>query len=161
MARSCGFTGHRPQRFPWRFHETAPACAALKAALKEQVLLLTRSGTTDFYSGMALGVDTWAAEAVLELRGKYPSIKLHCVLPCKNQDAKWNAAAKETYQTILAQADSIQYVSQFYNIFLNPIKTLCKQMAQVMRKYLVFLNICLPAKFLHLPPNIAAVNHLS
>ena len=54
-----------------------------------------------------------------------------------------------------------QYVSQFYNIFLNPIKTLCKQMAQVMRKYLVFLNICLPAKFLHLPPNIAAVNHLS
>ena len=114
MAHSCGFSGHRPQRFPWRFHETAPACAALKAALKEQVLLLTRSGTTDFYSGMALGVDTWAAEAVLELRGKYPSIKLHCVLPCKNQDAKWNAAAKETYQTILAQADSIQYVSQFY-----------------------------------------------
>ena len=29
-----------------------------------------------------------------------------------------------------------QYVSQFYNIFLNPIKTLCKQMAQVMWVYL-------------------------
>ena len=35
-------------------------------------------------------------------------------MPCKNQDAKWNAAAKETYHTILAQADSIRYIGQFY-----------------------------------------------
>ncbi len=114
MARSCAFTGHRPQKFPWRFNEDDPRCAALKAVLAEQIAALTKLGVTGFFSGMALAVDTWAAQSVLALREEYPQIKLHCVLPCRDQDAKWSAAAKETYRTILAQADSIQCVSQHY-----------------------------------------------
>ena len=114
MTHSCAFTGHRPQRFPWRFNENDPQCVALKAVLTEQITILAKSGTTDFFSGMALGVDVWAAKDVLKLREKWPSIKLHCVLPCEDQDAKWSAAAKETYHTILAQADSVRYVSRYY-----------------------------------------------
>ena len=96
MARSCAFTGHRPQKFPWRFNEDDPRCAALKAVLAEQIAALTKLGVTGFFSGMALAVDTWAAQSVLALREEYPQIKLHCVLPCRDQDAKWSAAAKET-----------------------------------------------------------------
>lgn len=57
MNHSCAFTGHRPQRFPWRFNENDPQCVVLKAVLTEQITILAKSGTTDFFSGMALGVD--------------------------------------------------------------------------------------------------------
>ena len=72
MARSCAFTGHRPQKFPWRFNEDDPRCAALKAVLAEQIAALTKLGVTGFFSGMALAVDTWAAQSVLALREEYP-----------------------------------------------------------------------------------------
>ena len=65
---SCAFTGHRPAKFPWKYDETDSRCVTLKAALMEQIMLLTRAKTTDFYSGGADGVDCWPAMIVLELR---------------------------------------------------------------------------------------------
>lgn len=115
MNDPCAFTGHRPQRFPWRYNEADSRCEALKTVLTKQVGLLVKAGTTDFFSGMALGVDVWAADAIITMREKHPAIKLHCVLPCENQDAKWSLAARETYHGILKQADSIQYVSRSYH----------------------------------------------
>lgn len=114
MENACAFTGHRSQKFPWRFNEEDPRCIALKAVLTEQIKVLVKAGITQFTSGMAIGVDCWAAQIVLALRESDPTLKLHCVLPCKNQDAKWNAAAKEAYHAILERADTIQYVSQDY-----------------------------------------------
>lgn len=44
-----------------------------------------------FYSGMALGVDTGAVEIILGLKDKYPiEINLTAAVHCINQDAKWN-----------------------------------------------------------------------
>ena len=54
---ACAFTGHRPQKFPWGFHEKDPACVALKETLAGQIAALVDAGYTDFLSGMALGVD--------------------------------------------------------------------------------------------------------
>lgn len=78
----CAFTGHRPNKLPWYYDETASGCVALKAVLAEQIGLLAETGVTQFLSGMAEGIDTWAALSVLELREKNPAIKLHCILPC-------------------------------------------------------------------------------
>ncbi len=114
MEISCSFTGHRPQRFPWRFNEDDPRCIALKSVLTEQIKALVESGATNFFSGMALGVDVWAAQIVLTLRETDPRLKLHCVLPCKDQDTKWNTAARKIYHAILERADTVQYVSQDY-----------------------------------------------
>ena len=50
--RACAFTGHRPKKLPWRSDETAPECAALKAALTEQIAALIEKGITHFMSGM-------------------------------------------------------------------------------------------------------------
>ena len=108
----CAFTGHRPQKFPWRKDETSPACAALKAALNTQILRLVEAGFTDFLSGMALGVDQWAAASVLELRENNPVIKLHCILPCKAQADGWTALERDAYQTTLNEADSVVYVNR-------------------------------------------------
>ena len=108
----CAFTGHRPQKFPWRKDETSPACAALKEALNTQILRLVEAGFTDFLSGMALGVDQWAAASVLELRENNPVIKLHCILPCKAQADGWTALERDAYRTTLNEADSVVYVNR-------------------------------------------------
>lgn len=63
----CAFTGHRPKKFPWGYNEADPRCIALKQALTKEISKLAKDGYTDFLSGMAEGVDTWAALEVLAL----------------------------------------------------------------------------------------------
>jgi len=84
----------------------------LKAVLTEQIRLLAEAGVTQFLSGMAEAVDTWAALSVLDLREKNPAIKLHCILPCTAQAEKWSASSQEIYRSILERADSVVYVSR-------------------------------------------------
>ena len=57
LSRACSFTGHRPQKFPWRYNESDPACVALKETLAGQISRLYETGYTEFLTGMALGVD--------------------------------------------------------------------------------------------------------
>jgi len=75
---SCAFTGHRPQKLPWRYNEMAESCTRLKKTLAMQIARLVAGGVTDFLTGMAQGVDTFCAEIVLDLREKNPGLKLHC-----------------------------------------------------------------------------------
>lgn len=112
---SCAFAGHRPQKYPWGYDENAPGCVKLKQVLAAQIVSLADAGITDFLSGMAQGGDTWAALSVLALRAKNPALKLHCVLPCEGQADRWTDSARELYRSILAQADSVVYVSREYH----------------------------------------------
>lgn len=111
---SCAFTGHRPSKFPWRYDETDSRCVNLKAALSEQILELASSGITHFLSGMSEGVDVWAAASVLEWRKKFPTLKLHCILPYVTQADEWSDSAQALYHRILEQADSHVYVNREY-----------------------------------------------
>ena len=112
IGRACAFTGHRPQKLPWRFDETAPGCVALKETLTTQITALVEDGYTEFLTGMAEGVDLWAVQIVLALRVTNPSLCLHCILPCAEQSARWSAASREQYRAILEQADSIIFVNR-------------------------------------------------
>ena len=40
------------------------------------------------------------------------ALKLHCILPCTAQSAKWSAALRKQYHAILEQADSIIFVNR-------------------------------------------------
>ena len=115
MNRACAFTGHRPNKLPWRYDETDSRCVALKAVLIEQIAALADAGVTQFLSGMAEATDTWSALSVLDLREKNPAIKLHCILPCTAQAEKWSASSRVLYRSILEQADSVVYVSRDYH----------------------------------------------
>ena len=115
MNRTCAFTGHRPNKLPWRYDETDSRCVALKAVLTEQIEALAEAGFTQFLSGMAEATDTWSALAVLALREKNPAIKLHCILPCTAQAEKWSASSQELYRSILERADSVVYVNRDYH----------------------------------------------
>ncbi len=111
----CAFTGHRPKSFPWKNNENARECILLKEVLTAQITALAGRGVTHFLSGMALGVDVWSALSVLDLRDENPAIKLHCILPCKEQADKWTASSQELYRSILERADSVVYVSRAYH----------------------------------------------
>lgn len=115
MNRACAFTGHRPNKLPWRYDETDSRCVALKAVLTEQIAALADAGVTQFLSGMAEATDTWSALSVLDLREKNPAIKLHCILPCTAQAEKWSASSRVLYRSILERADSVIYVSRDYH----------------------------------------------
>lgn len=112
---SCAFTGHRPAKFPRKYDENDPQCVELKAVLARQIEKLAAAGVTDFFTGMALGVDTWAAIAVLDLRERNPAIKFHCVLPCEGQETKWSTSAQVRYRDILREVDSVEYVKRIYD----------------------------------------------
>ena len=56
-SKSCAFSGHRPQKFPWKYDETDDRCVALKTVLMEQITVLANAGFTQFLSGMAKAVD--------------------------------------------------------------------------------------------------------
>ena len=115
MIKTCCFTGHRPQSLPWRFNESDPRCLDLKERLYDQIhSAIERENVRHFISGVALGVDIWAAELVLQLRDQF-AITLECAIPCLSQDARWNARDRERYRTVLARANTQTVLQPAYS----------------------------------------------
>ena len=48
-------------------------------------------------------------------------------------------------------------VGKFCNIFFDAVKCSCEQVAKIMRKYLLQIDICIFAQGFHLSPNVRAV----
>ena len=77
QGKTCAFTGHRPQSLPFGFDESDKRCTSLKSVMRDQIVaLIENEGVTHFITGMALGIDMYAAEIVLDLKSKYPHITL-------------------------------------------------------------------------------------
>ena len=65
IMKTCAFTGHRPKGLG--YPELDERCAALKEKLRALIIrMIEEEGVTHFISGMAQGVDMYAAEIVLE-----------------------------------------------------------------------------------------------
>jgi len=100
------FTGHRLQHLPFGMNENDERCVRLKEILKEEIInLIEAENVTHFITGMALGVDLYAAEIVLDLKARYPNITLESAIPCETQAVKWSMAQRERYYNIAAQCD--------------------------------------------------------
>lgn len=105
MTSAC-FTGHR----------------FIKDSLKDPILhnlkvvitSLYGQGYRNFITGGALGFDTLAALAVLELRERLEDITLSLYFPCKDQTAKWKSEDAELYERIKAECDSYIYICEEY-----------------------------------------------
>jgi DNA primase catalytic subunit len=52
---TCAFSGHRPSHFRFGYDETDLDCMRLKITLRREILRMIDFGTTQFFSGMALG----------------------------------------------------------------------------------------------------------
>lgn len=112
----CAFTGYRPEKFPFGDNEADPQCEQLKQKLFCEILRMTREGVNVFMSGMARGVDLWAAEAVLQIQNVKPSqkIELWAIVPYDRQPLAWSAKERARYQRILEQAARVEYISHDY-----------------------------------------------
>ena len=64
-------------------------------------------GITRFISGMAIGFDQAAAEAVLDYKISYPEIELISARPFPSQHIKWPQHLRDRYFKILGEADDI------------------------------------------------------
>lgn len=100
-------TGHRPDKL-YGYDLTDPRWQDLKNIFKEKLIEMK---CTNAISGMALGVDTIFALAVLELKKEGHPIQLHCALPCPEQCKKWNHVDIVRYREILMEAKTVKVVA--------------------------------------------------
>ncbi len=108
-------TGYRPQKCPWGFNEKDLRCVSMRERTKTKVETSIKNGYEFFISGMALGFDMIFAEIVLELKEKYPHIKLIAALPCKDQYKLWRQDQVERYKHILSLCDESYCLYDTYN----------------------------------------------
>jgi len=99
----CCFTGHRPEKL--RATE-----AEVVALLRDAIQQALDDGFKTFITGMARGVDIWAAEIVLAFRKTNPDIHLICALPHPDFEARWHDDWKARYRAILQQADLVRTI---------------------------------------------------
>ena len=104
-----GFSGHRPEKLGIGEKES-------KIKLRVAIQKAINDGYTTFISGMARGIDMWAAEIVIEEREKNNSIKLICASPFEGFEKSWGFDEKQRYNKILKNADYIKYVCSHYSL---------------------------------------------
>ena len=113
--KTVAFTGHRPEKLPWKNNEESYTALSFKSHLKSTLEELIVTGCINFLSGAARGFDTIAAETVLELREKYPWISLTMVLPCENQAEKWSHEDKTRWKNLIGKADHVLHLGGAYD----------------------------------------------
>ena len=101
IGNTCCFTGHRPKKL--RTDEKT-----LRTALAQKIKESVSDGYFVFISGMAHGVDLWAAEAVLEEKAYNPHIKLICAFPFLKE--RFDAEEAK----IKNAADEVKFISDSY-----------------------------------------------
>lgn len=104
----CCFTGHRPEKLE---RSEAEITALLESAIRAAV----DDGFVTFLSGMARGVDIWAAEIVLRLRDEGEPVRLICASPFAGFEANWPRDWQERYHSILKSADLVKFICPSYS----------------------------------------------
>lgn len=104
----CCFTGHRPEKL------TAPEWL-IKRELEREIRQAIDDGINVFITGMARGVDIWAAEIVLQLRESGMPVRLMCASPFDGFERSWSEDWQRRYRTIMQTADHALFVCPHYS----------------------------------------------
>lgn len=102
------FTGHRPDKFIKNKWDTYDTCgSSVKTEIRKILQKLQQCyPNIEVISGMALGVDMWAAIETLSLK-----IPLIAAIPFKGQESVWNDRHKNQYNAILEVAKEVIIVT--------------------------------------------------
>lgn len=103
--QTCCFTGHRPEKL-----QVPESLIVEKLDLAIQTAIC--NGYRTFISGMAKGVDIWAAEQVLSFRKCNPQLTLVCAIPYPGYERRWDQKWKTRFQDIIQTANAVHYISQ-------------------------------------------------
>lgn len=103
MRKVVAVTGHRPQKLGG-YEENSPMQAIVKRHLRAKFEELRPDV---LISGMALGVDQWAARIALDI-----GIPLIAALPFTGQSSLWLPDQRTAYDNLLARANRVQIINQ-------------------------------------------------
>lgn len=104
----CCFTGHRPERLGMPESDVI-------FGLKEEIRTAIADGFQTFISGMARGVDLWAAEVVLALRDEGAAVRLICASAYRGFESHWSREWQERYRRVMKQADLVRFICPGYS----------------------------------------------
>ncbi len=116
-AKRCCFTGHRPDKVQMYEKE-------IKERLKTEIKNTIEEGITTFITGMARGVDMWAAQIVIDEKKNNPDIKLICASPYEGFERSWCLADRMNYHEIMNSADYSIFISEKYTRFCFQIRNM-------------------------------------
>ena len=104
----CCFTGHRPEK------QGVPEAVVVNG-LKKEIRTAIADGFQTFISGVARGVDLWAAEIVLDLRYAGEPLRLICASPYCGFESRWSREWQERYRQVMERADLVRFISTGYS----------------------------------------------
>ena len=102
------FTGHRPEKL-------IRSERNIRKDLEQQIRQAIADGLNVYISGMARGVDIWAAQIVIRLRSEGYPVKLICACPYDGFEKGWSQDWQQQYNDVLAVADFVKYVCAGYS----------------------------------------------
>ncbi len=111
--KTVSFSGYRPEKLPNQGEESSFEVQAIKENLRHAVTQAIEMGYDTFLVGMANGFDTFAGEAVIELKKIYNHIKLVCVLPFAKQEDDEDKISKN-YKKLVDNADEVVTLAENY-----------------------------------------------
>ncbi len=103
ISAAVAFTGHRT--YDGRADEL----------LRQTIVACHARGAHMFLSGMAVGFDLAAAEAVLDCRTTLPGVRLVAVVPFEGQQTRFSAFDRARFERVLAAADATVVLSPVYH----------------------------------------------
>ncbi|MCI2105222.1 MAG: DUF1273 domain-containing protein [Intestinimonas sp.] len=112
---TCCFTGHRPEKLPWRNDEGDPRCVALKERLSAEIRRAYSDGYRHFICGMARGADFYFCEALLAFRERCADVTLEAALPCEEQTNRWSERDRNRYFLLVSQCNCETMVQHRYS----------------------------------------------
>ncbi|MDL2217215.1 DUF1273 domain-containing protein [Christensenellaceae bacterium OttesenSCG-928-M15] len=111
---ACCFSGHRPHKFHFGYDEKHRDCMNVKLRLSLLINEMYRDRVQTFYTGMAEGVDLWAADYVCELKAQTPFIRLVAVIPYEGQPSRFTKPYQALYERVRALADEEVVLHESY-----------------------------------------------
>ena len=87
----------------------------IKVDLENSILKAVSEGYTTFISGMAYGVDIWAAEIVVRLKKSNPGLHLIAAIPFPGFDEAWEESWRQRYRYLLSQAEYVKVIEPVFS----------------------------------------------
>lgn len=108
-------TGHRPDKL-WGYNLNHPKYQQLKETLENIIFTaISKFGKIECHSGMALGADTIWAQAIVNMKNKYPDkITFVADIPCHGQESVWPKSSQTEYHKLVSHSNTQIYYSDHY-----------------------------------------------
>ncbi|AGK54656.1 DUF1273 domain-containing protein [Bacillus sp. 1NLA3E] len=111
MVKVVAVSGYKPFELGI-FQANHPAVGFIKKAIRKELEQLLEEGLEWVIISGQLGTELWAAEVVFDLQNDFPSLQLGVFTPFLKQEESWKAQNKESYESVLIQADYVDSISK-------------------------------------------------